>query len=117
MGRSTGKGFVVGTAIGALLGVATGMLFAPKKGEELRKDVAKSLKDYQEKASDTVGEIAQKGKEVSAEVAKVVNPDSINELTKRVVTAVSEKIESVQETPETKQQIQPQTKKYFKGTK
>ena len=46
-------GFIVGGAIGAL----TGILLAPKSGEETRKMIADSTKDAINRANETVKEI------------------------------------------------------------
>ena len=40
------KKIMGGALIGAVLGIAAGMLMAPKKGKELRKDVKKISADF-----------------------------------------------------------------------
>lgn len=55
--RSSGNGkLAIGAAIGAVAGVITGLLFAPKSGEETRKDIA----DTATKAKDKVVAEAKK---------------------------------------------------------
>lgn len=44
------KGFVVGAIIGGAIGAVTALLFAPKSGEELRKDIAEKSTDAYGKA-------------------------------------------------------------------
>ncbi|MCA9391960.1 YtxH domain-containing protein [candidate division WWE3 bacterium] len=73
MGRRSGGGFVVGAAIGALLGVAGGILFAPKKGEETRKELKDKFDEYSDMAGTKVQEIQQKGKDVADSAVKAGN--------------------------------------------
>lgn len=113
MGRSTSKGFIIGTVVGTLLGVAGGMLFAPKKGTEIRKDVTKTLKDYQGKVGELAKDLTEKGKELTSA------PESVSELSKRIVVAVSNKLggNDIAQTSETQDKPRASAHKYFKGTK
>ena len=66
---SVGKflaGFIVGGAIGAI----TGILLAPKSGEETRAMLADSAKDAMQKADDTVKEIQSKADDVVSDLQK-----------------------------------------------
>jgi gas vesicle protein len=45
-----GQAFVVGLLCGAAVGAAAGLLFAPKRGAALRKDLAKSANDVTRRA-------------------------------------------------------------------
>ena len=83
-----GKGgkFLAGTAIGAAIGAVLGLLFAPKSGKELRKDIVekaeemkesavknrtklvKAVKDAKVKSSKIAKSAAEKGKELISEV-------------------------------------------------
>ncbi|HEY6357341.1 MAG TPA: YtxH domain-containing protein [Vicinamibacterales bacterium] len=47
---SGGHRFVVGLLCGAAVGAAAGLLFAPKRGAALRKDLAKSANDVTRRA-------------------------------------------------------------------
>jgi gas vesicle protein len=47
-----GHGFVVGLLCGAAVGAAAGLLFAPKRGAALRKDLAKSANDVTRRAKE-----------------------------------------------------------------
>ncbi|NCS32374.1 YtxH domain-containing protein [bacterium] len=89
MSKSNGKGFMIGAAIGAALGVAGGLLFAPKKGDELRKDVKKSLKDYQKKAEVIIDDVSEKGREVSGDVVKAIQEQTSNKKITESIEAVS----------------------------
>ncbi len=61
---------------GLLGGVALGMLFAPEKGEKLRKKLAAS----DDKISDFGKEMLTAGKDVSAEVQKFLESDDAKDL-------------------------------------
>src|SRR5262245_8424123 len=63
-----GSGFVMGLITGAAVGAALGLIFAPKRGSELRGDIARSTGDIRRRASqaydsvsDTVSDLANKG--------------------------------------------------------
>ena len=45
-----GRGFVVGLLCGVAVGAAAGLLFAPKRGTALRRDLAKSADDVTRRA-------------------------------------------------------------------
>lgn len=67
---------LAGIGLGAIIGAAAGLLFAPKAGMETREDLKKAADDLKSKAEGIVGELStsveqlvQKGKEV-AETAK-----------------------------------------------
>ena len=51
------RGFVLGALFGGLAGAAVALLFAPKSGAELRKDLAQRSSEFYDKASDYFGEI------------------------------------------------------------
>lgn len=63
-----GSGFVMGLITGAAVGAALGLIFAPKRGSELRDDLARSTEGVRRRAaqaydavSDTVSDLASKG--------------------------------------------------------
>jgi len=65
---SNGGGFVMGLITGAAVGAALGLMFAPKRGAELRDDLARSTEGVRRRASqaydavsDTVSDLANKG--------------------------------------------------------
>ncbi len=47
---------LAGVGLGAIIGAAAGLLFAPKAGTELRDDLAGKLKDLKGKTEDWIGE-------------------------------------------------------------
>lgn len=63
-----GGGFVMGLITGAAVGAALGLMFAPKRGADLRDDIARSTEGVRRRASraydavsDTVSDLASKG--------------------------------------------------------
>jgi gas vesicle protein len=76
--REGGGGmFVMGLLTGSVLGVALGMLFAPKAGSELRKQLSKQAgalanqaQEGYRQTTENVGQLAEKGKEVADELAE-----------------------------------------------
>jgi gas vesicle protein len=70
----SGHGFVVGLLCGAAVGAAVGLLFAPKRGTALRKDLAKSAND-----------VTRRAKELYDGAADVVSDltDRVSDLTDR----------------------------------
>ena len=80
---SVGK-FLAGFTIGAALGAITGILLAPKSGEETREmlsDTAKEvlektdekLKNIQDKAETVVSELQKKGDEIMGNIQDFIN--------------------------------------------
>ncbi len=49
MSKDKNNGFLVGATIGAIAGVVTGILFAPKSGKETRQDIKDTSKKVYEK--------------------------------------------------------------------
>ena len=84
-GGSFSKGFFWGAVIGGILGV----LFAPEKGEDTRKKIKETAKDYEGKGKETLKKAEQeleKAKIKYEEAAKKVGP---------VIEKAKEKIEEV----------------------
>jgi gas vesicle protein len=72
---SNGGGFMVGLFTGALIGAGIGLLLAPKSGAELRKklmsragELADTVEQAYGHATETVGDLAQRGTEAGREV-------------------------------------------------
>lgn len=69
------KGFLIGTAAGAAIGAITALLFAPKPGKELRKDIADGAQQAYTataKAASHVGETAERiVKQVGTQTAQL----------------------------------------------
>ncbi len=49
------KGVLIGAILGGAIGAVTALLFAPKSGEELRKDIADKSSEIYDKTSDYMG--------------------------------------------------------------
>jgi gas vesicle protein len=57
--ESGGGGFVFGLLVGAALGAAVGLMFAPKAGSELRQTIYDQTGDIRKKATDAYGQATQ----------------------------------------------------------
>jgi gas vesicle protein len=87
-GGSTGIGFGLGLLTGAAIGIGLGLLFAPKEGAAMRRDLAKRARDLQaeanvqfERASGVVDDLAARGKDV-AERARTAVSTGLREVRK-----------------------------------
>ncbi|MGI6370757.1 MAG: YtxH domain-containing protein [Ignavibacteria bacterium] len=56
------KSFILGALVGGVIGALSALLFAPKSGKELRRDIADTSTDLYDRASDYVSQIVQDGK-------------------------------------------------------
>ena len=86
---------VIGGAIGSVLGV----LFAPKKGEDLRKDIKKkatNIKDSSVEVRDKIQEVVEIAQEKSKDVTTKVR-DNINKAPKGVMEKLIEWLEEEDE--------------------
>ena len=68
MANKSGNGFLFGAMVGAALGAVGGLLFAPKKGEETRKELKAKLDELNAQPGGVVGGLQEKGKAVSEQV-------------------------------------------------
>ena len=57
--EESGGGFLIGLLCGTALGVALGLMFAPKRGSELRQTLYDSTEDIRRKAHDAYGQAAE----------------------------------------------------------
>jgi gas vesicle protein len=48
---------LAGIGLGAIVGAAAGLLFAPKTGEETREDIKRAAEDLKVKAESVIGEL------------------------------------------------------------
>jgi len=68
MDNTTGKA-LVGFIVGAAVGVAAGILFAPSKGEDTRKEIKKKADEIGKEVSEQVGKKMDEMKGYMQEVA------------------------------------------------
>jgi gas vesicle protein len=54
--NNNGRDLLAGFIIGGLIGLALGVLFAPKSGKETREEIISKVKEGYEKAVETAGE-------------------------------------------------------------
>jgi gas vesicle protein len=80
-GSSTGA-FFTGLFAGAVIGAGLGLWFAPKTGAEIREQVSDTARQFGERASKTVNDIADRGREVFDRARDVMNTagDQINQV-------------------------------------
>ena len=76
-----------GLFIGGLIGIALGILFAPKSGKETREDITHKANDVLSKAKDEYGKAVEKG--------KLVYESSLNNF-KELSGLANEKVEDVE---------------------
>lgn len=88
MSKKSGFGkFVLGAGIGAVLGAGIALLFAPKKGSELRKDIKQKIDTFMNKVDDlTIGEIKEQFTNKVEEIKK-----GIEDLDKEKVMKIAKK--------------------------
>ena len=66
-------GYIRGLVTGVLIGAGTALLLAPKRGEELREDLAQNASEWKDKASgSTLAERAQELKDRATELGQTV---------------------------------------------
>ena len=76
MSDSTSKTILAiagGFMMGAMMGVAAGVLFAPDKGSETRKKVSKKIKDFSEEIEGKIDEYAESIKSKKAKIVEESN--------------------------------------------
>jgi len=64
------KGWIWGAAIGTVVGSVTALLFAPKAGKELRKDIADGARQVGEKTSEVAGKVSEQGAQIIDKVKR-----------------------------------------------
>jgi len=80
-GSSTGA-FFTGLFAGAVIGAGLGLWFAPKAGTEMREQITDTARDFGQRASKTVNDLADRGREVFDRAREVMNTagDQINQV-------------------------------------
>lgn len=67
MGKGN-KGWLWGAAIGTIVGSVTALLFAPKAGKELRKDIAEGARQVGEKTQEVAEKVTEQGAVIVSKV-------------------------------------------------
>ncbi len=62
------KGWIWGAAIGTVLGGVTALLFAPKPGRELRKDIADGARQVSEKTQQVAEKVGEQSSQLAGKV-------------------------------------------------
>jgi gas vesicle protein len=72
-GASATGAFFTGLFAGAIIGAGLGLWFAPKTGAEMREQVSDQARQFGEKASKTVNDLADRGREVFDKAREVIS--------------------------------------------
>jgi gas vesicle protein len=88
---SGNKAFVAGLFAGAVLGAGFGLLFAPRKGSELRGQVADRAATVGKAVSETIDEVTEAGREAYEQARDVVvtTADGIDRLAGEAAKSVT----------------------------
>ena len=70
---SAAGAFFTGLFAGAVIGAGLGLWFAPKTGVEMREQVSDSARQFGERASKTVNDLADRGREVFDRAREVIS--------------------------------------------
>lgn len=65
--------WIKGLVVGGLIGTALGILYAPKRGEETREDITKSIHELREKAKQRLDETCTKMDEFASRGKELYN--------------------------------------------
>jgi gas vesicle protein len=65
--------FFTGLIAGAVIGAGLGLWFAPKKGTEMREQLSDSARQFGERASKTMNDFADRGREVFDRAREVIS--------------------------------------------
>lgn len=74
---SYSKGFLIGAVVGGAVGAVVALLFAPKSGRELRRDIADRTEEVVDKAQQMFNNATSGGQESRAGLDDVVNEGRI----------------------------------------
>jgi len=67
------KDFLIGAAVGTVIGGITALLVAPQKGEDLRQDIKEAYDDFSEKTQEFTEDIANRGRALANSFGSQVN--------------------------------------------
>lgn len=96
------KSFIIGTAAGAAIGAVTALLFAPKPGKELRKDIADGAQHAYEVTAKTAGQVGEStvriAKQVGSQTAELAGraKEAVSGVVSTVTSLRSKSVEAVE---------------------
>lgn len=64
---------LAGIGLGAIIGAAAGLLFAPKAGMETREDIKKAADDLKSRAEEVVGELSTSADELAKKTKGLID--------------------------------------------
>lgn len=100
------SGLMLGTIIGGVVGVASALLFAPKKGVELREDISNKYRTLSDKTEQFASTVGQKTQEFAKNVGSQI-PDLVD----KAKQSVLDSWQSVKEESQTDKDDQQSTSK------
>ncbi|MCP5469184.1 MAG: YtxH domain-containing protein [Chlamydiales bacterium] len=68
--RSGGSKFCLGALLGGIAAGLTALLFAPKSGKQLRKDISDKCHDWSDKGHELYDDVCERGKELAKDTKK-----------------------------------------------
>jgi len=106
--ESRAEGFILGAVVGAAAATIASLLFAPKSGKDLRKDISEGTNKTLEQADDYLDTAMQKGSQMVEDVEKSASEyfnldgdktDNVMSKTKKLFERKADEVqESVEET-------------------
>lgn len=86
-----GGGYLRGLVTGALVGAATALLLAPKRGEDIRQDLADSAGRLKEKAEDLTGHLSDTAHDLKERGSHLV--ENVRDRSGDFIAQADEKVE------------------------
>ena len=62
--------FLTGLTVGALIGTAAALLFAPQSGRRTRRQIARTAEDWADSAADTLDEVREDARDLADKAAR-----------------------------------------------
>jgi gas vesicle protein len=94
--RKGGK-LLLGAAIGGVIGSISALLFAPKKGSEMRKDISDKYQSVNDKTKKLASDVSQKTQDIAADASEKTQnlANSVKTQTSEIVDKAKDKKENV----------------------
>ncbi len=87
------SGLLLGTIIGGVIGVASALLFAPKKGTELREDLTNKYRTLSDKTEQFASAVGQRTQEITSTIGQ-----KTQEIAKNVSSQIPELVDKAKQT-------------------